>query len=177
MRTCIIVYGDKDRAFASLFQALAPEKTDVVFALWDEKHYESNLPTLSSNQKLVFFGSVEESEILSPYIKWHYEDGAAKYGWLGNRAVVTVDKTDIHDSLLKQDEAPESDENETPCGAPKRILGSITQQTSKALRNADEVIQRASNTKEVNRIYSDAYYKLIAQFIEGGIEEFMGTES
>jgi len=98
-KNCIIVYGNEERVPANLLVGLIGEKGEYTVALWDEKVYEDSLSKITSDTEIIFIGETKAAKNIIPNIKFEYENTGMKYGWLGNRAVVYVEKR-----LLSKDE-------------------------------------------------------------------------
>ena len=64
----------------------------VQAAIWEEKYYLHNEHTLSSDEKVVFIGNMKIVKSILPNIEEKYNKYGMKYGWLGNRSVIYVDK-------------------------------------------------------------------------------------
>ncbi|KAF5072552.1 hypothetical protein DSECCO2_200310 [anaerobic digester metagenome] len=91
-KNCIIVYGNEERVPANLLVGLIGEKGEYTVALWDEKVYEDSLSKITSDTEIIFIGETKAAKNIIPNIKFEYENTGMKYGWLGNRAVVYVEK-------------------------------------------------------------------------------------
>lgn len=91
-KNCIIVYGNEERVPANLLVGLIGEKGEYTVALWDEKIYEDSLSKITSDTEIIFIGETKAAKNIIPNIKFEYENTGMKYGWLGNRAVVYVEK-------------------------------------------------------------------------------------
>lgn len=91
-KNCIIVYGNEEAVPANLLVGLIGEKGEYTVALWDEKVYEDSLSKITSDTEIIFIGETKAAKNIIPNIKFEYENTGMKYGWLGNRAVVYVEK-------------------------------------------------------------------------------------
>lgn len=77
-----------------------------------EAEYHKNMVTIESdgkpkvpNGKVIFFGNGKETRIQGKSVKWEYDRFGMKYGWLGNRCVITADFNEV--TLEKQSEFAE----------------------------------------------------------------------
>jgi len=91
-KNCIIVCGNEERVPANLLVGLIGEKGEYTVALWDEKVYEDSLSKITSDTEIIFIGETKAAKNIIPNIKFEYENTGMKYGWLGNRAVIYVEK-------------------------------------------------------------------------------------
>ena len=103
----IIVCTPETKVYAYQLLQLIGEKDDteteivgckdgsVQAAIWEEKYYLSNECQLSSDEKVVFIGDMKVVKSILPNIEVKYNQYAMKYGWLGNRSVIYVDKQDL----------------------------------------------------------------------------------
>lgn len=96
----IIVCADKYREHANYLQQLISQDdpkfsgtTGVTSAIYLEKEYSQNRPTLSSHQYLLFIGPSDECKKQKETIpdKYHYH--CLHYGWLGKIGTIYVDDT------------------------------------------------------------------------------------
>ena len=69
-----------------------------------ETEYKASYLTIDSmpNGKVIFFGNGKEALIQGKSVNWQYDRFGMKYGWLGNRCVITADPKKI---LLKEQSA------------------------------------------------------------------------
>jgi hypothetical protein len=115
-KNCIIVYGNEETVPANLLAALIGEKGEYTVVLWDEKVYKDSMYKVTSDQEIIFIGETKAAKNIIPNIKFEYEISGMKYGWLGNRAVIYVEKRllskeefeifktdyEVQDNLLQQ---------------------------------------------------------------------------
>ena len=73
-------------------QIIGCKDGSVEAAVWEEKYYLHNEHTLSSDEKVVFIGNMKIVKSILPNIEEKYNKYGMKYGWLGNRSVIYVDK-------------------------------------------------------------------------------------
>lgn len=115
-----LVADEDEQVYAKLLQGLISTKDDeeesivgvkdgsVESVLWLFKEKEGNRPTISSEQKMIYFGknkmTKDEIEIMNE--KYNYF--GMHYGWIGNTAVIYVDKTskslEEYETFLKKAE-------------------------------------------------------------------------
>ncbi|MEL7660362.1 hypothetical protein [Acetobacterium wieringae] len=91
-KNCIIVYGSEETVPANLLAGLIGEKGEYTVALWDEKVYKDSSSKITSDQEIIFIGETKPAKDIIPSIKFEYEISGMKYGWIGNRAVIYVEK-------------------------------------------------------------------------------------
>lgn len=65
---------------------------EVVAQVWLEKDYNNNSATISSSQPIIFIGYSDMIKKKSRLIKKKFSKYGITYGWLGNQAVLFVDK-------------------------------------------------------------------------------------
>ena len=67
-----------------------------------EAQYKESCLTIDgiANDKVIFFGNGKEAEIQGKSVNWQYDRFGMRYGWLGNRCVITADPGNI--SLKEQ---------------------------------------------------------------------------
>lgn len=100
----IIVTDEKNKPYANYLMALISAKDDkegevvgvadgsVEAVVWSEKAFADNEPTLSSNAHVLFIGDTKLSKSQRGGLAVKYDDFGLKYGWLGKRAVMYVDR-------------------------------------------------------------------------------------
>ena len=62
-----------------------------------ESQYNASFPTIGKNPsaKIIFVGNGKEIEAQGKAVKWIYNHFGMKYGWLGNRCVITVSSDEL----------------------------------------------------------------------------------
>lgn len=105
MKKLIIVTDEKSKPYANYLMALVSAKDDkdgevvgiadgtVEAVVWSEKAFADNEPTLSSNAHILFMGDTKLSKSQRGGLTIKFDDFGLKYGWLGKRAVMYVDRT------------------------------------------------------------------------------------
>lgn len=100
----IIVTDEKNKPYANYLMALISAKDDkegevvgvadgsAEAVVWSEKAFADNEPTLSSNAHVLFIGDTKLSKSQRGGLVVKYDDFGLKYGWLGKRAVMYVDR-------------------------------------------------------------------------------------
>ncbi len=100
----IIVTDEKNKPYANYLMALISAKDDkegevvgvadgsVEAVVWSEKAFADNEPTLSSNAHVLFIGDTKLSKSQRGGLAVKYDDFGLKYGWLGKRAVMYIDR-------------------------------------------------------------------------------------
>lgn len=56
---------------------------------------ESNVKPKTPSGKIIFFGNGKEAKLQSKSVNWQFDRFGMKYGWLGNRCVVTADINEL----------------------------------------------------------------------------------
>ena len=110
-KNLIIIYDDKFKCYANHLMQLIGLKDDndievigvkdgtVKAVMWDEKKYKDSEMTITSDEKLIFLGRSKMTKLVNENTKKKYCRYGIEYGWLGNRAVITVNK----EKLSKED--------------------------------------------------------------------------
>ena len=92
----MIVYDKKTKEYAEyLYDLIGSMKENIRATKWDEKTYEANVNTMTSDNYVIFIG---DNKITKPMIKnmdVKFDKFGMTYGWLGKRAVMYV-HTNIH---------------------------------------------------------------------------------
>lgn len=104
VKKLIIVTDEKNKPYANYLMALISAKDDkdgevvgiedgsVEAVVWSEKNFADNEPTLSSNAHVLFLGDTKLSKSQRGGLNVKYDDFGMKYGWLGKRAVMYVER-------------------------------------------------------------------------------------
>ncbi|MBI9060255.1 MAG: hypothetical protein JEZ01_20985 [Labilibaculum sp.] len=151
----MIVYDEKRKSHANyLMQLIGMKDNDeetvgvrdrsVKAIMKDEKKYNSTEETITSNEKIVFLGRSKTTKSIYENIENKYSKHGIKYGWLGNRALITVDhkmlsKEEYKDFIEEAQLAAKEAEDKifshagTMAGAAGVALGSITPASSTVL--------------------------------------------
>ena len=77
---------------------------EVKAIVWDEKIYKDNFVKLTSNSYVLFIGGKKFIKQHNEFAKTEYCEYGVRYGWLGRKAILTVEKTitaDKYDSFLE----------------------------------------------------------------------------
>ena len=107
----IIVCDDRTEKYANYLRQLISTNDDsegevvgiadgsVEVAVWTDKEYINNKSQISSSEHILFMGNskVCKKESSSMIIK--YDNYGMKYGWLGKRAMLTVDRESMSEQL------------------------------------------------------------------------------
>lgn len=98
-QTVIIVKSDgREARYAQwLVQMIGTIPNIELSQPWTESEYKASFPTV---EKVIFFGNGKEMDIQGKAVNWQYDCFGMKYGWLGNRCVITADPDAI--SLKEQ---------------------------------------------------------------------------
>lgn len=104
VKKLIIVTDEKNKPYANYLIALISAKDDkegeivgiadgsVEAVVWSEKNFADNEPTLSSSAHVLFLGDTKLSKSQRGGLSVKFDDFGLKYGWLGKRAVMYVDR-------------------------------------------------------------------------------------
>lgn len=104
VKKLIIVTDEKNKPYANYLMALISAKDDkegevvgiadgsVEAVVWSEKNFADNEPTLSSSAHILFLGDTKLSKVQRGGLSVKFDDFGLKYGWLGKRAVMYVDR-------------------------------------------------------------------------------------
>ena len=104
VKKLIVVTDEKNKPYANYLIALISAKDDkegevvgiadgsVEAVVWSEKNFTDNEPTLSSSAHVLFVGDTKLSKVQRGGLNIKYDDFGLKYGWLGKRAVMYVDR-------------------------------------------------------------------------------------
>jgi hypothetical protein len=107
----IIVCDEKTKLYADYLTGLIGENDDVDgevigtkdgminATVWTPKEYENNRPKITSNIHVLFIGSFKEARQQGENVNFRFSKYGMRYGWLGKRAVMYVEKT-----MLKKDD-------------------------------------------------------------------------
>jgi hypothetical protein len=192
-QTCIIVHGKDGADEANLLLGLMTQTGLCKATIWDEAHYVSQRPVLTSSQKIIFFGGIAEVKNLESVVKWRFQEGSAQYGWLGNRAVLAVDRKAIEDGLRTGFSKSEpdlgrtmgNDDSESDQDTGKRrvkgIFDGIAHTAKKAAVATVHAVIQVASTPEIIQKAKEAenneYRKLIETFVASGLSEFLFGDS
>lgn len=104
IQTVMIVKSDgREAQYAQLlFQLIGKLPNFELSQPLTEAEYKVSSLTVDniSNEKVIFFGNGKEAIIQGKSVKWQYDCFGMRYGWLGNRCVITADPNGI--SLKEQ---------------------------------------------------------------------------
>lgn len=104
VKKLIIVTDEKSKPYANYLMALISAKDDkegevvgiedgsVEAVVWSEKNFLDNEPTLSSSAHVLFLGDTKLSKAQRGGLNIKFDNFGLKYGWLGKRAVMYVDR-------------------------------------------------------------------------------------
>ncbi|MCM1185139.1 MAG: hypothetical protein NC251_02355 [Lachnoclostridium sp.] len=104
VQTVMIVKSDgREAQYAQLlFQLIGKIPGFELSQPLTETEYRASFLTVDNipNEKVIFFGNGKEIITQGKSVKWQYDYFGMKYGWLGNRCVITADPSEI--SLKEQ---------------------------------------------------------------------------
>ena len=107
MKSLMVVYDENYAPDATILRGLVSEKfskkenDSFEVGLMSDKEYVDNKSTVSSSQKIVFIGDVDEKKGLESVMKVLYDRHGVKIGQHGNMMLVTTDVTDLYSMFKK----------------------------------------------------------------------------
>lgn len=160
VKKLIIVCDEKTEPYANYLRQLISVKNDkeeeiigvpdgmVDAAVWLEKEYEANKATISSNEHILFVGDCKASRNETSSMIIRYEKYGMKYGWLGKRGMMTVDKKilapDLYDQFIEYCKGYEADFEKIAMKRPKPF--SLPQKKGKTMEiEANSVVEKAES--------------------------------
>ena len=192
-KKAILVTSDNEKVFSNLLLGLISQDGQYDVALWNQKHFKDNEPTIPGRQKLIFLGEDEESKNMIPNIKWEYDQFGMKYGWLGNKAVVYVDKEPMtkeeYVSFIELIKGRVEDlkkyENESDLVKDQASIVAIS--TGIGVLAAGPILWPVSIPllgaawirrflKRKRKIYEQRFTYLVTEFHKNGLSKFMGEK-
>lgn len=87
-----IVHDATTSAIAQQLNAIISTIPECESRILTEKNWNDNKATISSENYVLFIGNVPDGVALKPIIKWKYENINMKYGWIGKKALMIVEK-------------------------------------------------------------------------------------
>jgi hypothetical protein len=90
----IVMNKGKEEQYAHLlFQLIAQIPNFESAQPITESEYKESFSTIDNipNGKVIFFGNGKETDLQSKSVNWQYSRYGMKYGWLGNRCVISAD--------------------------------------------------------------------------------------
>lgn len=196
MKQIVLVYADKNKnakMMADILDANISQNDDIATVVWNEKQYEDNKVTTSSNQHIVFIGETETSKNIVNTIKFDYDHGYMKYGWIGKKAIINVPekknftKHDIDSFVELVNDTPNtkknnfiSDVNKKIEKLPKaaKIAGiAIGLPLFGAIGTAGAIVAGAYLIKDnvnANKFNDDVCNYCVNHFVTNGLNKFIG---
>lgn len=163
--------------------------SDCDAAIWDEKHYKDNEPTLPASQMVIFVGETNTSKMLIDSINWKYDELNMRIGWIGRRAVVYVQRKNL--SILEYDEFKAKfleQENEIKSGGMFEKLKRLDMHITKANTKAKVVglllpyvwpvagYALIKGKIDSNKIIKQQYSFALNKFIDDHLPAFIGGD-
>lgn len=87
-----IVHDSKTSAIAQQLNAIISTIPECESRVLTEKDWNGTKATISSENYVLFIGNVADGIALKSIIKWKYENINMKYGWIGKKALMIVEK-------------------------------------------------------------------------------------
>lgn len=87
-----IVHDATTSAIAQQVNAIISTISECESRIFTEKNWNDNKAMISSENYVLFIGNVPDGVALKPIIKWKYENINMKYGWIGKKALMIVEK-------------------------------------------------------------------------------------
>lgn len=109
-----IVYGYEQEKYAVYLQQLVSSLDDtdegtigikddsVEAAIWNEEKYRQNLPTISSNQRVIFIGDSKFIQSMRENMEEKYSNLGMHFGWLGNQGYMYVEERSLNADNLAE---------------------------------------------------------------------------
>lgn len=100
----IVVKGDgKEKTYAQMLNNILSKFPDIELSLpMTESEYKKTFLTAeagkkpkSSTSKMIFFGNGEQAKLQGKSVQWVFDKYGMKYGWLGNRCVITANSDEL----------------------------------------------------------------------------------
>lgn len=89
----LVIVNDKFTSdIAQQLNAIISTIPECQSRVLSENDWNANKMQISSEEFVLFLGNVEDGIALKPIINWKYEKINMKYGWIGKKALMIVDK-------------------------------------------------------------------------------------
>jgi len=88
----IIVHDEFTREIAQQLNAIISTMSECESLVLTEKDWNDNKVKISSENYVLFIGNVADGLALKSIIQWKYEKFNMKYGWIGKKALMIVEK-------------------------------------------------------------------------------------
>ncbi len=99
----IVTESNKEiKKIGHMVMNLLSQFDNIKAVIWEEKYYISNEPTIPSTQPIIFIGETQTAKLFIDTIEWNYNELNMKYGWIGNRAILYVQKKDLSEAECNQ---------------------------------------------------------------------------
>jgi hypothetical protein len=150
--------GEEEPYAQHLFQLIAQTKKYGASQPITESEYAkscltiNNIPNIPKG-KIIFFGTGKEAKTQGNAIIWRYNHFGMKYGWLGNRCVISIEP--VNDSLARQ----------------RAFVGFYNSRTEQ-FRQRFNFLGKSKFGK-TGDLWKRQCELLICEFMENGLENFM----
>ena len=102
----IIVCDDDTKKYATYLMQLISSRDDaedvvgikdgtVDATIWDEKHYQNNLGTLTTSTYILFVGNGKVAKLARENMTHAFDEIGMHYGWLGTQGCMYVDDASL----------------------------------------------------------------------------------
>lgn len=149
-------------------------------SIWDEAKYLDNLPTMTSNVKVLFIGDSKPAMNVLPNIDVKYSNHTIQYGWLGNKAVISIPNkgkmTEDEYGLFKNGSVAEREEMDLAVKAKSAaLIGLVGVGTGLIGLSVYAGIKGLKNSKKKHHIEDELYRFAVLHFYMNAIRDFMGV--
>ncbi len=88
----VIVHDKFTEDIAQQLNAIMSTIPECQSRVLTENDWDANKMQISSEEYVLFLGNVKDGLALKPIIQWKYEKLNMKYGWIGKKALLLVEK-------------------------------------------------------------------------------------
>ena len=202
-KALMIVCDDKLISYANYLMGLIGSKDDngdqiigiedgsVSAAIYSPQNYRDSLPSITSNNYILFIGDFKEAKDHMNGIQFHFMEHGMRYGWIGRRAVLFAnpielrmgqeyydsfynysEKYDLHFEKLEISGYVAEMANLAKSGSPVKKALNIAKHTVPILAVKDTYSElKAQKIKQ--KIIEQQYTCLIKSFYLNGLKEFL----
>lgn len=97
-----IVHDGTTSEIAQQLNALMSTIPECESRVFSEKDWNDNKANISSENYVLFIGNVADGLALKSIIQWKYEKLNMKYGWIGKKALMIVEKHTFKSNEIKE---------------------------------------------------------------------------
>lgn len=195
----IVVCDKKTEKYANYLRQLVSQNDDsegevrgvpdgaVDVAVWLDSDYLANKAQLSSSEHIIFLGNnkVTKSEMSSMIVK--FDKCGMKYGWLGKRAMMIVEDTDVtqeeYDEFIGLCQGYEVEFERLVLEDSSDNISDITDNSEETIDNSEEkcdVAEENNNANKMNSLFNTLEKssrfiaeksKLVASEVSSGVKK------